>query len=189
MKLSPWVLIAGFALIGCGQEQKPNPYATAPRPSRGYRDPYAVDEAQIQFKDHLESNNNWNGELLSLEFTDRDGQVKLIEANPRLSGGGDAAPYAGVDLPWLHYLDLIGQRVEPVVPSGRDFRHVVVRADGKALPAYWKAGLLDLGGAWRSLRPPLAFYDLDARDWAYSFETLLIAGRSFVREAFSGGQS
>ena len=46
----------------------------------------------------------------------RDGQVKLIEANPRLSGGGDAAPYAGVDTCWLHYLDLIGVPVTPVVP-------------------------------------------------------------------------
>ena len=46
----------------------------------------------------------------------RDGRVKLIEANPRLSGGGDAAPYAGVDLCWLHYLDLIGKRVAPVTP-------------------------------------------------------------------------
>ena len=36
--------------------------------------------------------------------------MKLIEANPRLSGGGDAAPYAGVDLCWIHYLDLIGRR-------------------------------------------------------------------------------
>ena len=34
----------------------------------------------------------------------RDGRFKLIEANPRLSGSGDAAPYAGVDLVWLHYL-------------------------------------------------------------------------------------
>ncbi len=38
---------------------------------------------------------------IEMKWDDRDGRVKLIEANPRLSGGGDAAPYAGVDLCWL----------------------------------------------------------------------------------------
>lgn len=111
----------------------------------------------------------------------RDGHVKLIEANPRLSGGGDAAPYAGVDLCWIHYLDLIGQSVAPVGPQRTDFRHVVLRSDGKALPAYWKAGLLTWRDVVRSYRPPLAFYDLDARDWRYSLETILVAGRSLAR--------
>lgn len=115
----------------------------------------------------------------------RDGRVKLIEANPRLSGSGDAAPYAGVDLCWLHYLDLIGQPVAPVGPDGRDFRHLVVRADGSAVPAYWKAGLLGMGDLLRSYRPPLAFYDLDAGDWRYSARTLLAAGRAFARGLFS----
>ena len=73
---------------------------------------------------------------IEMKRDSRDGRVKLIEANPRLSGGGDAAPYAGVDLCWLHYLDAIGQRVMPVAPSAVDFRHVVLRADGRALPAY-----------------------------------------------------
>ena len=43
----------------------------------------------------------------------RDGKAKLIEANPRLSGSGDAAPYSGVDICWLHYLDLIGRAGAP----------------------------------------------------------------------------
>ena len=62
-----------------------------------------------------------------MKWDSRDGRVKLIEANPRLSGGGDAAPYAGVDLCWLHYLDLIGQPVTQWRPIARDFRHVVLR--------------------------------------------------------------
>src|SRR5438270_11535565 len=69
----------------------------------------------------------------------RDGRVKLIEANPRLTGGGDAAPYAGVDLAWLHYLDLIGQAVDPVTATGRDFRHIVLRADLRAIVGYRRA--------------------------------------------------
>lgn len=110
----------------------------------------------------------------------RDGQVKLIEANPRLSGGGDAAPYAGVDLCWLHYLEMIGQQVKPISPTTKHFRHVVLRAEGTAIPEYIRAGLL----SWRQLvdsyKPPLAFYDFDLRDWRNSLETVLIVIRSLI---------
>ncbi len=126
---------------------------------------------------------------IEMKWDDRDGKVKLIEANPRLSGGGDAAPYAGVDLCWLHYLDLIGQPVAPVAPRRDDFRHVVVRADGKALPAYWRAGLISWKDVRQSYRWPLAFFDLDRRDWRYSAETLYVAGRLFLTEVFRGSRS
>lgn len=123
----------------------------------------------------------------------RDGRVKLIEANPRLSGGGDAAPYAGVDLPWIHYCDLVGIKVEPVSPHGNDFRHIVLRADGSAIPAYWQAGLLGWRDLLRSYRSPRAFFDLDSRDWRYSLETIYIAGRLLLRGIgrglFKGGRS
>ena len=110
--------------------------------------------------------------------------MKLIEANPRLSGGGDAAPYAGVDLCWLHYLDLIGKHVVPVAPLGNDFRHVVLRADANAVPAYWREGLISLREVMRSYRPPLAFFDLDRRDWRYSAETVYISARLVIRGIF-----
>ena len=111
----------------------------------------------------------------------RDGQFKLIEANARLTGSGDAAPYAGVELCWLHYLDLIGLPVSPVAPHGRDFRHIVVRSDAIAVVAYMRAGLLSWKELFRSYRPPLAFYDLDARDWRYSAETIYVATRLLIR--------
>jgi predicted ATP-grasp superfamily ATP-dependent carboligase len=118
---------------------------------------------------------------IEMKWDSRDGRVKLIEANPRLSGGGDAAPYAGVDLCWLHYLDLIGQSVVPVAPNGKDFRHVVLRADAAAMPAYLLGGLITWRDVVRSYRPPLAFYDLDRHDWRCSIETLLVSARTFVR--------
>jgi predicted ATP-grasp superfamily ATP-dependent carboligase len=118
---------------------------------------------------------------IEMKWDSRDGQVKLIEVNPRLSGGGDAAPYAGVDLPWIHYLDLIGQSVQPVSPNGKQFKHVVLRADANAIPAYRKAGLITWREILRSYRPPLAFYDLDWKDWRYSIETILISVRSLIR--------
>jgi D-aspartate ligase len=110
----------------------------------------------------------------------RDGQVKLIEANPRLTGGGDAAPYAGVDLCWVHYLDLIGRAPAPVSPSSRHFRHIVLRADARAVPAYLRAGAITWRQVVRSYRGPKAYYDLDWRDWRYSLETLYVTAGAFV---------
>jgi D-aspartate ligase len=119
---------------------------------------------------------------IEMKRDSRDGRVKLIEANPRLTGGGDAAPYAGVDVCWLHYLDLIGKPVTPVVGNGRDFRHVVLRSDPSAIIAYRKAGLISWTDVVRSYKPPLAFYDFDPRDWRYSAETMYLMVRSAVGE-------
>jgi D-aspartate ligase len=110
----------------------------------------------------------------------RDGRVKLIEANPRLTGGGDAAPYAGVDVCWLHYLDMIGKPVTPVRADGRDFRHVVLRSDVGAIIAYRRAGLLSWRDIVRSYKRPLAFYDFDTHDWRYSADTIYRMLRAVV---------
>lgn len=111
----------------------------------------------------------------------RDGKVKLIEANPRLSGGGDAAPYAGVDICWIHYLDVIGQQPDPVSPNGKHFKHIVLRAEGTAIPDYMRAKLLTWGELLKSYKPPLAFYDFDIRDWRNSLETLVVALKLLVK--------
>ena len=111
----------------------------------------------------------------------RDGRVKLIEANPRLSGGGDAAPYAGVDLVWIHYQDMTGITVDPVSPSGRSFKHVVLREEGVAIPAYMGAGLLSWKELFRSYKPPLAFFDVDLRDWKISLETILVFLKAILK--------
>jgi D-aspartate ligase len=112
----------------------------------------------------------------------RDGRVKMIEVNPRLTGGGDAAPYAGVDLCWLHYLDLIGKNPTPVAPDGRDFRHIDLRADVGAIFAYRRARLISWGDVIRSYKSPRAFFDFDTHDWRYSVETIYRMARSAVRE-------
>lgn len=110
----------------------------------------------------------------------RDGGVKLIEANPRLTGSGDAAPYAGVDLCWLHYLDLIGQPVVPVAPSNCHFRHIVLRSDARAVPNYLRAGIITWRDVLHSYSGPKAYFDLDWRDWRYSVETVYIAIGAFT---------
>lgn len=112
----------------------------------------------------------------------RDGRMKMIEVNPRLTGGGDAAPYAGVDLCWLHYLDLIGRTPKAVAPNGRDFRHIDLRADVGAVFAYRRARLITWGDVVRSYKPPRAFFDFDKRDWRYSAETIYRMARSAAGE-------
>jgi len=116
----------------------------------------------------------------------RDGRVKLIEANPRLTGGGDAAPYAGVDLCWLHYLDLIGRTPAPVPPSDKHFRHIVLRSDARAVPAYLHAGAITWREVLRSYQGSKAYFDLDWRDWRYSLETLYIAAGAFISRMLRG---
>jgi len=123
---------------------------------------------------------------IEMKRDSRDGRIKLIEANPRLSGGGDAAPYAGVDLCWVHYLDLIGTHVVPVSPDGQDFRHIVLRADACAVPTYLKAGLITWRDVLRSYRAPRAYFDLDWQDWRYSMKTLGVCARSLVWEFLRG---
>lgn len=110
---------------------------------------------------------------LELKRDSRDGQVKLIEANPRYSVTSDAAPYAGVDIGWLHYLDLIGIDVQPVHQHSRNFRHVVLRRDFATVRSYRKAGLLSWRALLRSYRPPVYFFDFDARDWRVTWVTMV----------------
>ena len=102
----------------------------------------------------------------------RDGVVRLIEANPRYSVTADASVYAGVDIGWLHYLDLIGQSVDPAEPNRLGFRHIVLRRDIPAIPRYVERGLL----TWRQIRETyrgkLAFFDLDLHDMRPTATTL-----------------
>ena len=88
--------------------------------------------------------------------------------------------YVVIVLVVIHYLDMIGRDVFPVGPSGRDFRHIVLRSDVGAIIGYRRAGLLSWYDVVRSFRPPLAFFDLDRDDWRYSLETFYIMVRSTI---------
>lgn len=144
-----------------------------------------VDEQADEVCDAFLRNIGYSGICeIEVKYDSRDGQVKLIEANPRLSGSGDAAPYDGVDLCWLHYLDLVGHRVEAVKPKGRNFRHLVLRSEVRAIANYRRAGVLSWPDLLKSYRPPLAFFDLDGRDLRYSVRTFLIMAREVLRQLF-----
>jgi predicted ATP-grasp superfamily ATP-dependent carboligase len=109
---------------------------------------------------------------LELKRDSRDGRVKLIEANPRYSVTADAAPYAGVDLGWLHYLDLIGRPVATTHPHGRDFRHIVLLRDFATFRSYLRDGLATWSMLLRSYRRPVGFFDFDIRDWRVTAATV-----------------
>ena len=117
---------------------------------------------------------------LEIKRDSRDGRLKLIEANPRYSVTADAAPYAGVDLGWLHYLDLIGEPAVPVKPSRRSFRHIVLRRDFSSYRSYLDAGLVTWGELLRSYRPPVAFFDFDPYDWRVTWETMVALTKTLL---------
>jgi len=102
----------------------------------------------------------------------RDGVVRLIEANPRYSVTADASGYAGVDIGWLHYLDLIGQPVDPVEATHFGFRHIALRRDIPTLQRYVERGLLTWDQIRDSYRGELAFFDFDRHDWGPTVTTL-----------------
>jgi D-aspartate ligase len=116
-----------------------------------------------------------------LKRDSRDGCVKMIEANPRFSMTADAAPYIGVDLGWLHYLDLIGETVHPVQPAPpADFRHIVLQRDFATFRSYVREGLLTWGDILRCYRPPVAFFDFDLRDWRVTAGTVVALAKSLA---------
>ena len=110
----------------------------------------------------------------------RDGVVRLIEANPRFSGTGDSALYAGIEIGWLHYLDLIGQEPEPMDATRSGFRHVTLRRDIPSLPHYVARGILTWADIRRSYRGPLEFFDFDRRDPRPTLQTLRGCARIFA---------
>ena len=109
---------------------------------------------------------------IELKRDSRDNSLKMIEANPRYSVTADAAPYLGLDLGWLHYLDLIGETVVPVEPQLRDFRHIVLRRDFATFRSYLRAGLATWPSLLHSYCQPVYFFDLDFHDWRVTAGTV-----------------
>lgn len=121
---------------------------------------------------------------IELKRDQRDGQVKMIEANPRYSVTSDAAPYAGVDLGWLHYLNLIGQKVTPVNPTNLRFRHIFLMRDFATYRDCLKEGLVTWWDLIYSYRPPVHFFDFDLRDWRVTAQTMDTLARTLFYPLF-----
>ncbi len=113
----------------------------------------------------------------------RDGKVRLIEVNPRVSGTGDCAIYTGVEVGWLHYLDLIGCSPPPVTPTRFNFRHITLRRDLPSIPRYFEQGTITWRELIRSYRPPVVFFDFDLRDWRVTAMTMKMTARETIGTA------
>jgi len=117
---------------------------------------------------------------IELKRDTRDGKVRLIEVNPRWSVTADCARYAGLDLGWQHYLDLIGAPVPVLTATRFDLRHIVLYREGPAFGQYLDAGLTTWGKWWRAYLPPVAFFDFDWRDWRVTAKTVYDAVRALA---------
>jgi predicted ATP-grasp superfamily ATP-dependent carboligase len=78
----------------------------------------------------------------SIEFKkdDRDGQYKLIELNPRFWQQNIQATYAGVNFPYINYLDCIGEKIDPVLSFKEDIRFWDAYPDVQSFLANRKRG-------------------------------------------------
>lgn len=114
---------------------------------------------------------------IEVKRDDRDGNIRLIEVNPRFSGTGDCAIYSGVETGWLHYLDLAGKDPAPVEASRFDFRHVTLV---RHIPVFEKLKGAAKSEWLSSFRPPVEWFDFDLRDWRVTAATLRYCARSFA---------
>ena len=89
--------------------------------------------------------------------------------------------YLGLDLGWLHYLDLIGADVSPVEPRMSDFRHIVLMRDFATFRSYLRAGLLTWKDLAHSYRRPVAFFDFDLHDWRVTAGNVFALGKLLVK--------
>lgn len=83
----------------------------------------------------------------------RDGSFRLMEVNPRLWQWHGLAAACGVDLPWIAYRDLHGERVEPVRQRRDDRRRWAITFAGGLRPARVRPPYVDAVLARDDLRP------------------------------------
>lgn len=102
--------------------------------------------------------------IANVEFKrdDRDGSLRLIECNLRLTAADDLLRRAGIDLGWLAYRRALGERDQPAdpTPHGDAFRSGLVQwlpgRDLRAFRAYRSEGELTASDWLRSLAAPLS---------------------------------
>jgi predicted ATP-grasp superfamily ATP-dependent carboligase len=94
----------------------------------------------------------------------RDGRLKFIECNPRLTGSSELVRHAGIEVAQIAYLRAAGRTPAPVRGYRTNVHEWWPPEDLKALLAYRAAGELSVGAWLRSLRRRQHFPTLRASD-------------------------
>jgi D-aspartate ligase len=123
--------------------------------------------------------------VTEFKWDERDQMFRLIEVNPRTSGGNQMAISAGIDFPWIGYQYLVGRSEgAPSVAFKRGVRFVWEDLDIRSFLDLRREGRLTLGPWLRSFRGAQA-RGLWARDDPIPF---LLAMGSLGRRGFMGAK-
>jgi predicted ATP-grasp superfamily ATP-dependent carboligase len=101
---------------------------------------------------------------VEFKLDERDGELKLIECNPRISMANAIAARAGIDLAQVAYNRLVGRDLPPVDTFRDDVCLWFVREDVRALRAYRAAGQLTVAEWLRTLAHVPHFPTFEWRD-------------------------
>jgi predicted ATP-grasp superfamily ATP-dependent carboligase len=110
------------------------------------------------------ANLRFNG-IVEVEFKrdPRDGELKLLDINPRVWGWHSLGAAAGVDFPYLLWRQLRGERL-PTVRARTGVRWIRALTDVPTALAEIRGGRLSFAAYLTSLRPPVACAILAADD-------------------------
>lgn len=113
----------------------------------------------------------------------RDGIFRLIEVHGRTPMTGGLAAASGLDLPWIAYCDLTGEKTD--IPAGfaEGVKWFRVRHDLAALRQYRREGSLSIASWLRSYRGRRVFSTFDRRDPFPLLKRLVWEGLGPVKKA------
>lgn len=111
----------------------------------------------------------------SIEFKrdDRDGRFKFIELNPRFSQQNLLATACGVNLPYIQYMDLVGQPLPPVTHFKEGVKWMDVLFDYYSYKEYASRGEMTFGDwvrSWNRVRSFPVFAPTDLGPWITKYE-------------------
>lgn len=122
--------------------------------------------------------------VASIEYKrdDRDGSFKLLDLNPRTVSGEQLAVDSGVDIPYIHYLDVIGEDAPATPPFREGVKYVHLSWDVQSLLSQRKKGTLPFHRWLLSLAGVRSFALLSLSDPAPSLVLLGRASRLGARK-------
>ena len=88
---------------------------------------------------------------IEFKYDDRDGKFKLIELNPRFWQQNIQATTAGVNFPYINYLDCLGVKVEPCLSFKEGIGWLDFWADTRSFMSHRRKSKLSIAAWLRSV--------------------------------------